>query len=111
MRHGRGAMPGLCTHLCLLMRGRLQSVLYFQRALKVDKRCRSAWTLMGHEFLELKNPPAAIGAPSPASLPPQTLCAACWHASCKANACGRMLCWARGSCVACMRHQCWRGLG
>ena len=36
-------------------------MLYFQRALKLDKRCLSAWTLMGHEYLELKNPPAAIG--------------------------------------------------
>ena len=37
---------------------------YFKRALKLDKRCLSAWTLMGHEYLELKNPSAAIGMPS-----------------------------------------------
>ena len=39
----------------------MQSVQYFQRALKLNKRCLSAWTLMGHEYLELKNPAAAIG--------------------------------------------------
>ena len=41
----------------------LQAVLYFQRALKQDRRFLNAWTLMGHEYVEMKNPPAAIGAP------------------------------------------------
>lgn len=43
--------------MCLL----LQAVMYFQRALKQDRRFLNAWTLMGHEYVEMKNPPAAIG--------------------------------------------------
>lgn len=39
----------------------LQAVMYFQRALKQDRRFLNAWTLMGHEYVEMKNPPAAIG--------------------------------------------------
>ena len=39
-----------------------QAVLYFRRALRLDRHYLSAWTLMGHEYVELKNPPAAIGA-------------------------------------------------
>ena len=35
--------------------------MYFQRALKQDRRFLNAWTLMGHEYVEMKNPPAAIG--------------------------------------------------
>ena len=35
--------------------------MYFRRALKLDQACLSAWTLMGHEYVEMKNPPAAIG--------------------------------------------------
>ena len=46
----------------------LQAVLYFQRALKQDRRFLNAWTLMGHEYVEMKNPPAAIGAPLPCRL-------------------------------------------
>ncbi len=30
-------------------------------AIKLDQACLSAWTLMGHEYVEMKNPPAAIG--------------------------------------------------
>ncbi|XP_076898834.1 anaphase-promoting complex subunit 8-like [Bidens hawaiensis] len=37
-----------------------KSVMYFKRALKLDKKYLSAWTLMGHEFLEMKNTPAAV---------------------------------------------------
>jgi len=37
--------------------------MYFQRALKQDRRFLNAWTLMGHEYVEMKNPPAAIGTP------------------------------------------------
>ena len=36
--------------------------MYFRRALALDRSCLSAWTLMGHEYVEMKNPPAAIGA-------------------------------------------------
>lgn len=30
------------------------------RAIKLDKKFISAWTLMGHEYLEIKNTSAAI---------------------------------------------------
>lgn len=36
--------------------------MYFRRALKLNRHYLSAWTLMGHEYVEMKNPPAAIGA-------------------------------------------------
>ncbi|ANB15875.1 anaphase promoting complex subunit CDC23 [Sugiyamaella lignohabitans] len=37
-----------------------KAVIYYQRALLLDRNCLSAWTLMGHEFIELKNTHAAI---------------------------------------------------
>ena len=52
-------------NLNLLTAGRcLQAVMYFRRALKLDPSYLSAWTLMGHEYVEMKNTPAAIGGPS-----------------------------------------------
>jgi len=39
-----------------------KAVLYFRRALKLDSHFLSAWTLMGHEFVELKNTAAAVDA-------------------------------------------------
>jgi anaphase-promoting complex subunit 8 len=36
------------------------AVTYFQRALMVDPKYQSAWTLMGHEFLEMRNTASAI---------------------------------------------------
>uniref|UniRef100_A0A8C4NE93 Cyclosome subunit 8 n=1 Tax=Eptatretus burgeri TaxID=7764 RepID=A0A8C4NE93_EPTBU len=39
-----------------------KAVVYFQRALKLNPRCLSAWTLMGHEYMEMKNTAAAIQA-------------------------------------------------
>jgi len=39
-----------------------KAVTYFQRALKLNRGYLSAWTLMGHEYVEMKNPPAAIDA-------------------------------------------------
>jgi Flp pilus assembly protein TadD len=43
------------------MRGKHdRSILYFQRALKLNPKCISAWTLMGHEFVELRNPAASV---------------------------------------------------
>ncbi|XP_073827165.1 cell division cycle protein 23 [Musca autumnalis] len=36
------------------------AIMYFQRALKLDPKFLAAWTLMGHEFMELKNTNAAI---------------------------------------------------
>ncbi|KAK6462754.1 anaphase promoting complex subunit 8 [Scheffersomyces coipomensis] len=37
-----------------------KSIMYYKRALILNKNCLSAWTLMGHEFVELKNSHAAI---------------------------------------------------
>ncbi|KAG8231925.1 hypothetical protein J437_LFUL011394 [Ladona fulva] len=37
-----------------------KAVLYFTRALKLNPYFLSAWTLMGHEFMEMKNTNAAI---------------------------------------------------
>ena len=37
-----------------------KAVNYFRRALTLDRSCLSAWTLMGHEYVELKNTHAAI---------------------------------------------------
>jgi cytochrome c-type biogenesis protein CcmH/NrfG len=38
-----------------------RAVASFRRALALDARYLGAWTLMGHEYVELKNPAAAIG--------------------------------------------------
>lgn len=37
-----------------------KSIMYFRKALTLDRNCTNAWTLMGHEFVELKNSHAAI---------------------------------------------------
>lgn len=37
-----------------------KAVLYFRRALTLDRNFQSAWTLMGHEYVELRNTHAAI---------------------------------------------------
>lgn len=37
-----------------------KAIMYYKRALTLNKYCLSAWTLMGHEFVELKNSHAAI---------------------------------------------------
>ena len=37
-----------------------KAVMYFRRALTLDRNFLSAWTLMGHEYLEMKNTHAAI---------------------------------------------------
>jgi tetratricopeptide (TPR) repeat protein len=39
-----------------------KAVLYFKRALKLNRKFLSAWTLMGHEYVEMKNTRAAIEA-------------------------------------------------
>ncbi|KAJ3680587.1 hypothetical protein LUZ60_016865 [Juncus effusus] len=39
-----------------------KSVVYFRRALKLNRKYLLAWTLMGHEYVEMKNTPAAIDA-------------------------------------------------
>ncbi|TFK00567.1 DNA-directed RNA polymerases I, II, and III subunit RPABC3 isoform 2 [Platysternon megacephalum] len=42
-----------------------KAALYFQRALKLNPRYLGAWTLMGHEYMEMKNTSAAIQAYRP----------------------------------------------
>lgn len=37
-----------------------KAIMYYKRALTLNKNCLLAWTLMGHEFVELKNSHAAI---------------------------------------------------
>ena len=37
-----------------------KAALYFKRALKLNPSYLAAWTLLGHEYMELKNTPAAI---------------------------------------------------
>jgi anaphase-promoting complex subunit 8 len=39
-----------------------KAIMYFKRALKLNSSYLAAWTLMGHEFIELKNTNAAIQA-------------------------------------------------
>ena len=39
-----------------------KAVMYFRRALTLDRTFLSAWTLMGHEYVEMKNTHAAIEA-------------------------------------------------
>ena len=39
-----------------------KAVQYFQRALKLNRDYLSAWTLLGHEYIEMKNTAAAIEA-------------------------------------------------
>mmetsp|Transcript_13510 Transcript_13510/g.19926 ORF Transcript_13510/g.19926 Transcript_13510/m.19926 type:complete len:634 (+) Transcript_13510:91-1992(+) len=41
---------------------RTKAIQYFQRALKLNPKYTGAWTLMGHEYVELKNTPAAMEA-------------------------------------------------
>ena len=38
------------------------AVVYFQRAVRLDKNNHSAWILLGHEFIELKNHSMAVEA-------------------------------------------------
>jgi len=43
-----------------LRRDHEKAIVYFRRALKLDRGYLSAWTLMGHEYVEIKNTNAAI---------------------------------------------------
>lgn len=56
------SLPVFQTDVQALALAGWQAVMYFKRALALDRACLSAWTLMGHEYVEMKNPPAAIGA-------------------------------------------------
>ncbi|CAG8700536.1 46252_t:CDS:2, partial [Gigaspora margarita] len=37
-----------------------KAISYFRRALQVNRKCLAAWTLMGHEYVELKNIHAVV---------------------------------------------------
>lgn len=37
-----------------------RAILYFKRATELDQAYLPAWTLMGHEYVEVKNSHAAI---------------------------------------------------
>ena len=39
-----------------------KAIMYFKRSLMLNREYLPAWTLMGHEFVELKNSHAAIEA-------------------------------------------------
>ena len=39
-----------------------KAVTYFKRALKLNPKCFASYVLIGHEYLEMKNPPAALDA-------------------------------------------------
>lgn len=39
-----------------------KAIKYFRRATQLDRTYLSAWTLMGHEYVEMKNSHAAIEA-------------------------------------------------
>ncbi|KAJ3340184.1 anaphase-promoting complex component apc8 [Gonapodya sp. JEL0774] len=57
--------PETCVILGNYFSSRLEhekAVLYFRRALKLNRRYLIAWTLMGHEYMELKNTASAIEA-------------------------------------------------
>lgn len=45
-----------------LLGSHAKSILYFKRALKLNRHFLGAWTLIGHEYLTLKSPHAAIEA-------------------------------------------------
>jgi anaphase-promoting complex subunit 8 len=38
-----------------------KAVQYFKRALRLNRSYLAAWTLLGHEYMEAKNTPAAVG--------------------------------------------------
>lgn len=40
----------------------LKAVIYFRKALKLDRNCLAAWIMMGHEYVEMKNIAGAIEA-------------------------------------------------
>ena len=53
----------LCTGNYYSLRSQHEkAVVYFQRCIKLNPLFLSAWTLMGHEFMEMKNTNAAIQA-------------------------------------------------
>ncbi|KAL4180143.1 hypothetical protein AMTRI_Chr13g90650 [Amborella trichopoda] len=59
MRHESCCIIG--NYYCL-KRQHEKAVLYFRWALRLNRKYLSAWTIMGHEYVEMKNAPAAIDA-------------------------------------------------
>jgi len=55
------SIPPLGNHYSLRAEHE-KAVKYFRRATQLDRTYLSAWTLMGHEYVEMKNSHAAIEA-------------------------------------------------
>ncbi|ORY50685.1 hypothetical protein BCR35DRAFT_327247 [Leucosporidium creatinivorum] len=53
-------LVGASSNYYSLRREHEKAIIYFRRALKLDRGYLSAWTLMGHEYVEIKNTNAAI---------------------------------------------------
>ncbi|OBS80941.1 hypothetical protein A6R68_20837, partial [Neotoma lepida] len=68
VRSMKSELSYLAHNLCEIDKYRVETcchekaALYFQRALKLNPRYLGAWTLMGHEYMEMKNTSAAIQA-------------------------------------------------
>ncbi|KAG8899319.1 Anaphase-promoting complex subunit 23 [Tulasnella sp. 403] len=54
--------PEVCGNYYSLRCEHEKAVKYFKRAVQLDPTHLAAWTLMGHEYIEMKNPNAAIEA-------------------------------------------------
>lgn len=50
----------IIANYCSLKSEHEKAVVYYRRALTLNRNCLGAWTLMGHEYVELKNIRAAI---------------------------------------------------
>jgi anaphase-promoting complex subunit 8 len=62
LRHWKLLLPQRYSndHDLFIIGDHHKAVIYFKRAIKLDNKFLSAWTLMGHEYLEMKNTNAAI---------------------------------------------------
>jgi anaphase-promoting complex subunit 8 len=67
LAHSVVEVEKFCPETCCVvgnyysLKGRHErAVQYFQRALRLNGQYLSAWTLMGHEYMELRNTSAAI---------------------------------------------------
>ncbi|PVU97431.1 hypothetical protein BB561_000537 [Smittium simulii] len=54
--------PETCCNYYSLRNEHEKSAIYFEKALKLDPNYYSAWTLLGHEYMHMKNTSQAIGA-------------------------------------------------
>ncbi|KJE92156.1 cell division cycle protein 23 [Capsaspora owczarzaki ATCC 30864] len=57
-----------------------KAVVFFQRALRLDRNFGAAWLLMGHEYIELRNMPAAVEAYRRASAEVNQIDFRAWYA-------------------------------